>query len=392
MRSRTTKRLTPDAEKLVSHTLALAASSSRIEDRFWERQLNKLLFRLLQKGNQSTLDNALEHLQTNHSDVYGTLANLIESQSESAEIDREGQSWDGLLIAIPMLAWTRYSIPSGPIKSELLLSISNHLESHIVAEKGRVFFSPFLYSIDQLPRTHCEAWRLTQRLVQAAIDREKASQLTRDLPETAPIFADPRFLLAAIAVPYDSPMFRWQEDGARHSERIHCREQWAAQCGPNLGALLPGCEIETLLPDAYYASCREADERIRPHTIRTGLRYLEERLALKPIELRAIIAGFGEKNIDEYRISFTQRDSNDVIYGMVWPLYGSENGEVENDTVEMLINLLKTCGITKIRKHASLFVPEYCEDCGTPLYPDPIGEVVHVEMPEDIEPNHPHFH
>jgi len=392
MRSRTAKRLTPDAEKLVGHALALAASGSRIEDRFWEAQLDTLLTRVLRTGNQPAIDAALDHLQANHSEAYGALADLIESQSESAEPEADGQTWDGLLVAIPILAWTRYAIPSGAVKSDALMPVRAHLHAHVLAESARVAISPYLYSIDQLPRTHCESWKVTQQLVQAAVSNAEVKHPGNDLPETAPILADPRFLLAAVAVPKGAAMFRWQEDGPRHAERGQCQEAWSAQGGPNLNALLPGCEIECLLPDAYYASCREADERIRPHTIRTALRYLEDVLTLTPPELRAVVAGFGEQNIDEYRIGFTQRGSNDVIYGVVWPLYGRENGEVEGGALDEVTDLLKACGVTEIRKHPGRFDPEYCDDCGVPLYPDPVGEVVHAEMPEDAEPSRPHFH
>jgi hypothetical protein len=54
--------------------------------------------------------------------------------------------------------------------------------------------------------------------------------------------------------------------------------------------------------------------------------------------------------------------------------------------------LLKETGITDIRRHAGRFEPEYCDDCGVPLYADPLGEIVHAEMPEDAEPAQPHFH
>ncbi|MFW8265229.1 DUF2863 family protein, partial [Klebsiella pneumoniae] len=60
------------------------ASGSRIEDRFWEAQLDTLLTRVLRTGNQPAIDAALDHLQANHSEAYGALADLIESQSESA--------------------------------------------------------------------------------------------------------------------------------------------------------------------------------------------------------------------------------------------------------------------------------------------------------------------
>ena len=113
--------------------------------------------------------------------------------------------------------------------------------------------------------------------------------------------------------------------------------------------------------------------------------------------------GFGERRIDEYRVGFTRRGSNDVIYGVVWPLYGRENGEpgideepqetpASDDPLEEIVALLKETGVTDVRRHAGRFEPEYCDDCGVPLYADPLGEIVHAEMPEDAEPAQPHFH
>jgi hypothetical protein len=45
-----------------------------------------------------------------------------------------------------------------------------------------------------------------------------------------------------------------------------------------------------------------------------------------------------------------------------------------------------------MRTWSELTEPEYCEDCGVPLYPNHVGEVVHAEMPEDAEPEGTHFH
>ncbi|MFP3741048.1 DUF2863 family protein, partial [Burkholderia sp. SIMBA_019] len=72
-------------------------------------------------------------------------------------------------------------------------------------------------------------------------------------------------------------------------------------------------------------------ERVRPHTVRTAVRYLFDTIGAAPQELRAVVAGFGERRIDEYRVGFTRRGSNEVIYGVVWPLYGRENGEAGID-------------------------------------------------------------
>jgi hypothetical protein len=404
MRSRIAKRLPPDADKLVGLSLALFASGSRIEDRFWEAKLDALLAKIVRNGNQTTLDAALDHLQQNHPDAYGALADMAETHSESFIVEHEGAPYEALLIAAPVLAWTRYAIPSGPLKTDAVDALRAHLQAHVLASGTRVALAPFLYSIDQLPRHHVETYRVAQQLVQAAVSGSGGKFNFGELPETSPILADPRFLLAVVAAPVSAPIFRWQEEenGVR-IERGQCLEQWATQGGANLAVVLPGCEFECILPDAYYSACRDADERVRPHTVHTAIRYLFDTIGAAPHDLRAVVAGFGERRIDEYRVGFTRRGSNDVIYGVVWPLYGRENGELAIDEepegaeaaggpLEEIIALLKEAGVTDIRRHAGRFEPEYCDDCGVPLYADPLGEIVHAEMPEDAEPAQPHFH
>ncbi|WP_089341097.1 DUF2863 family protein [Burkholderia singularis] len=405
MRQRTAKRLPPDADKLVGLSLALFASGSRVEDRFWEAKLDALLAKIVRNGNQTTLDAALDHLQQNHPDAYGALADMAETHSESLAVEVDGKPYEALLVAIPVLAWTRYMIPSGALKAEIADLLRTHLQAHVLAQGTLVAMAPFLYSIDQLPRHHVETYRLAQQLAHAALGNHPVKLNFGDLPETSPILADPRFLLAVAAAPVGAPLFRWQEEehGMR-LERGQCLEQWSAQGGANLTAALPGCEFECLLPDAYYSACRDADERIRPHTVRTAIRYLFDTTGATPQDLRAVIAGFGERRIDEYRVAFTRRGSNDVIYGVVWPLYGRENGDAAADDatleseapvdgpLEEIVTLLKEAGITDIRRHPGRFEPEYCDDCGVPLYADPLGEIVHAEMPEDASASQPHFH
>ncbi|UDG82950.1 DUF2863 family protein [Candidatus Vallotia lariciata] len=405
MRSRIAKRLSPDADRLIGLSLALFSSGSRIEDRFWEAKLDALIEKLIRNRNQTTLDIALEHLQKEHADVYSTLADLAETHSESAYVERDGQSYNMLLIAAPVLTWTRYMIPSGPLKSDVADALHTQLQAHIFAVRARTALAPYLYSIDQLPRHHVETFQLAQKLGQAALFGGAIKLNLNDLQETPPILADPRFLISVVAAPAGEPLFRWQEEenGVR-VKRGQCLEKWRAQGKENLPNVLPGCEFDCLLPDAYYSACRHADEQIRPHTIRSAVRYLEDTIIAKPDKLRAVVAGFGERRVDEYRIAFTRRGSNDVIYGVVWPLYGRENSEFDSDNevlfiedpadgiLNKIIGLLKDIGITDIRCHAARFAQEYCDDCGVPLYADPLGEIVHAEMPEDAKETQPHFH
>jgi uncharacterized Zn finger protein (UPF0148 family) len=38
------------------------------------------------------------------------------------------------------------------------------------------------------------------------------------------------------------------------------------------------------------------------------------------------------------------------------------------------------------------FLLDYCEECGAPLFPNPEGEVVHAEFPEEGEVAPIHLH
>jgi hypothetical protein len=272
--------------------------------------------------------------------------------------------------------------------------------------------APTLYSIDQLPRTHTETYALTHKMAQAAVKGTVPKPLS-NAPETAPFLADTRYLLAAVAAPKGQALFRWQT-AQNPEQRAQALAQWQKQAGPNILSLLPGCGVELLMPEAYYVACREADKQIRPASIRAAVHYLTNALGVDPTSLRAIVGSFSEDpvagRVDEYRIGFTLRQNPEVVYGVVWPLYGQED---EDDTVaaslegvmapesvaaelrtpiEEIVTLLRACGVTHIKRHNERFPMEFCDDCGAPLYPDADGELVHAEMPEDVPTGTEHFH
>src|SRR5437868_7914947 len=155
-RPKTSQRLSPDAERLVADALALDGSGSRMEDGYWERRLSQRLGRLLKNGSQSALDAALEHLFKHNADASDVLAEQAENLAESATVEIDGVSYDALLLAAPILAHTRYAIPSGALKPELAQTLAVHLQAHVLAAGTKMALSPYLYSIDQLPRTHSD--------------------------------------------------------------------------------------------------------------------------------------------------------------------------------------------------------------------------------------------
>jgi len=406
-------RLSADAQRLVALAHGMAQSASRLEERLWENQLDLLLYKLLKGAQQSTIDSALEQLFNTDIAAYDALLEAVEAGSESCAVERDGRPYHALLIAIPILAWTRFSIASGKISEDMRATLCAHLHGHLLADDTCLALAPGLFSIDQLPRTHAETFALTQRMAQAAVKGGAIKPLA-NAPETAPFLADTRYLLAAVAAPAGEPLFCWQAT-QQPVERATALAQWRAQATPNIAALLPGCGIELLMPEAYYVACREADRQIRPASIRAAVHYLTQTLNIDGNGLRAVIGGFAEEpisgRVDEYRIGFTLRQNPDVIYGVVWPLYGQEDEEEsdlaptfealttpelleaeQRSPLEEIIALLRACGITHIKRHAEHFPLDFCEDCGAPLYPDPDGELVHAEMPEDAPPGPGHFH
>ena len=46
----------------------------------------------------------------------------------------------------------------------------------------------------------------------------------------------------------------------------------------------------------------------------------------------------------------------------------------------------------EVKKLSGTFTPEYCEDCGAPLFANADGEIVHAELPEEADTHVAHFH
>ena len=386
--------LSPDAERLVGAALGLSNSGSRVEDRYWEQQLAQRLDRLLDSNHPQAVYDALDRLQQTDAEAYGALIEGVEDSAELVVIeDDQGQAWQCLLVSAPLVVWTRFRIPSGPIPAEAAQALTTHWRTHALAQGVRHVMLPYMYSVDQLPRDFAELRRLTRRLATAALADQAPKLDTRSLPETAEMFADSRFLLGVVAVPAGQPMFRWQEiDSKDHASRVVCLEQWVAQGRPHLEPLLAGCGFECLLPDAYHLNLREADRRVRPYAVQAAVHFLTHALKVEPAEIEASVAPFGSERIDEYRIGLSAGDPEAVAQGVVWPLLGSEVDSDEPSPLERIKEVLKEAGVTEIHLWADINEPEFCEDCGAPLFPNARGDVVHAEMPEDVEPDITHFH
>jgi hypothetical protein len=413
--SKDSPKLSAESQRLVSISQAIVQAASRVEERTWERNLDTQLQKLLKTNHQDSIDSALNVLFKGDLAAYDVLMDCVEAVSESScmteQVNGLETGWQALLVAAPVLAWTRFAIASGTVPGDVLSTLSAHFSAHLVAEGAEVAIAPTLYSIDQLPRTHADTYALTHKLAQAAHKGGKNGVKPAEPgPDTSQFLADTRYLLVAVVAPQGAPLFRWQEPQHQvnfEAVRDAALEQWRAQAGPNIARLLPGCGVELLLPEAYYVACREADKLIRPVSIRAAVHYLTHTLGVEPGDLRAVVAGFGEEandaQVDEYRVGFTLRQQAEVVYGIVWPLYGQEDeegtpmdGPVAGDQplapVDEIVKHLNEVGVTHVKRIGERYVAEYCDDCGAPLFADPSGELVHAEMPEDTPAGSEHFH
>lgn len=381
---------TPDTEHVIRLATSLSQSSSRIEDEFWESRLAALINRLLADGDESALTAALDHLYGVGGRAYDELADTIESccESQRTETTEGARAVDIQLVAAPVLAWSRYTIPSGPIGIEAIANLRVQLQAHVLAKDAKLGLANYFFSPDQLPQSYAETAALTEKLAKAALHDRDLKLDPDQMPETVNFLSDTRYVLGAIAVPRGMPMFRWQEEDGSRTEAT---KQWRLQGGEALRPLLPACATEPLLPQPYHAAAREADRASRPYSLRAAVAFLQTTLNVSAADLRAVIAPFYDRQIEEYRIGFTLSQSTDVVHGVVWPMLESE--DEASDAPAQIELVLREAGLHTIVTLDERFPLEYCDDCGAPLYPNPDGEPVHAELPEEQAESAPrHLH
>ncbi len=387
--SRRTKQ-TPDTEELIRLATQLSQSGSRLEDVFWERRLAVTVDRLLRGQDEAALNAALDHLYGAGGRAYDELADMVENCAESHHhaMAGAGGGQDVLLFAAPVLAWSRYAIPSGPIAPDVLSNLRVQLQAHVFASEVRFGLADFFFSPDQLPQSYCETAALAEKLAKAALHGRDLKLDASQMAETMNFLSDTRYLIGVVCAPVGTPLFRWQEDDGSRSEAL---KQWRAQGGEALRGLLPACATEPLLPQSFHAAIREADRASRPYSLRSAVAFLQTTLNVPAANLRAVVAPYYDRQIEEYRIGFTLGEASEVVHGVVWPLL--ENEDEAAELPGQIEAVLREAGIREVLVLDHRFPLEYCDDCGAPLYPNPEGEPVHAELPEQEEealPRHLH--
>lgn len=387
-------------QELTRLAAGLAASGSRIEDSFWEYQLGAKINTQLRIGGDQNLEAALELLYDTNQAGYGEFIYAIEAAIECGTLTHEDCTYDVLMFAAPVLTWSRFSIPSGPITIAILNNLREQFQKHVLLKNARFSLADYLFSPDQLPRSYRLTYELAGKLWAAAAGEQDLHMNPRQFAETGRFLSDTRYLLGAIAVPQGKPMFQWQETsgtskGNNGISGVKSLKQeillsWKTQCGEALRTLFQGCALELLLPDGFFSAWRMADRLARPYSMHATIDFLQSTLNIQANDLRAVVAPFHDQLLEEYRVSFTFRDSNEVLYGIVWALVGEE--DENSDTVTQIESTLQQYNITHITLLDNRFPLEYCEECGAPMFPNPEGEIVHAEFPEEGEKVLVHLH
>ena len=383
----TRDRLSRDVAELQRLATGLSESGGKLEDSYWESQLAELVDGLLRNGAEDDINTALDRLFEANPRAHDELADMVEARAETSRLDAQGQEFDIQLFTAPILAWSRFSIPSCALPLATIEALAVHLGAHVFGAGTKVALADYLFSPDQLPRSFCDTWQLTQALGLATLAGEHLAVDTEGMPETNRFLSDVRYIVGGIAVPRGQAIFRWNEkDGSKDG----ALKEWFKQGSPNLEGLLTGCAWQPLLPDAYHAGCRNADRLSRPYSLKASVAFLQTMLGLMPADIRAVVGPCYDRRMEEYRVGLGPVSGSDTYHGIVWPLLGAE--DEATDAAGEIEAVLREAGVKDVLFLDHHFPMEFCDDCGAPLFPNNEAELVHAEMPEQAASNSQALH
>jgi hypothetical protein len=379
--------LAPSVSRLIRLATEWSECSSQLENAYWRREVTPEVDALLETGDEKAITSVLDQLWTRNAAAHDLIADLIEARAESTTLDLNGTPHDVMLLAVPVLAWSRDRIPAGKLTQKVVTQVAAQLSAHVLAKAARIELTNALFSPDQLPHQYSESYELAHSMFRSLAAGSTYKVDFSGWPETGQFVADTRLLLAAVAVPAGGALFRWQEeDITREKALVAWREHGVA----TLQAAMPGCVLELLLPSAFHAGSRAADREGRGFSLKAGVQFLESVASLSPREMVAVVAPFYDRELEEYRISLMRANQPEVLHGVVWPVLGPE---VEEDTVSDEIEaILKALGVSQVIQLDQKFPLEHCSDCGAPMFADSEGELIHAGFPEDDAPEVVRYH
>lgn len=382
--------------QLIATLRASMGSTCRFEDRYWDQQLEGMLDKYLAAGNDTLIEAVIERLARDDSDCMQALLEHLQTVSQGYLASVDGQSWQVLLMTAPLAVWTRYQLPQAELSTKQIADLAQALGQTVLNPNARLQLMPQLLGLDEMPRSFSQTRQWLHLLGDCALGAGKQMPKPLKVEPNPALLVDTRHLVLVAAVPVGEPMFQWQMDLQTSPETY--LKAWIAQSRALFTQLLPGCQFDTLIPQAYHTSIELSETHVRSVAIVSACQWLQETLNLKPGELRATIAAVGERDAQEYRVGYHRGRQQDVIYGTIWPIFDQpEHGDASQsesviDAVDEIAAILKQSGVNHIKRIPGVLIPETCDDCGAPYFPNPSGELVHAELPEEAFDAPMHFH
>ena len=358
---------------------------------FWERQfLVEQLFKKvesrLSRADDAALEEALNFLADEAPNAHDVLADVIEAATEIPKMKPALKNLNCQLIACPILAWSRYSVPSGKLSREFLRDLSAIFYQNIAGSGAKhIVFGDFLLSPDELPQSFSQIFEWTNRFADKFLKNktpQKYSVLDLKIKDEAKneFLSDVRFVVALVVAEKNQPIFVWQDD--LKTTREMAQALWNEKSRLVLDSALVGAMYQPLLPASFNAACRQSDLESRGYALDSAILFLKASLHILPEQMRVIVAYCYSREGEEYRISLATHGGH-VLYGVVWPMLPGENDEGEVLlAIEEIAKKHRILDFNVLNERSPL---EFCDDCGSPLFPNLAGEFLHPQMPQHAE-------
>ncbi len=381
----TPETLSEESKKLLNLAYCASDSTSNLEDRLVQTQIEALCNATLARGEDSDIEAALALLKEEEGTQYDDLLSLAEGCAEFYE-DKEGAH---LLILLPVLAWSRYKIPFGKMPESLAKKIAVLYKTYFASPKALIAIGNSLIAAEHIPERLTDVRKLLTKLVKPKKEAAVVDISYLLTSDPADDFSDVRYIAFGITVTDSADLF-----GALPIDRIEKARRlmdFSLKARSELRQFMTGSMLEVQAPAAFFTAWRQAVASERLFSLKALVSYVCIG-KVTPEKLIATTAIFSNLSGDAHNeaqpevrigISFTY-EANRIVAGVVWPCEPTELEIAQGFAKEVL--LLE--GIKTVVAHDQLFPLEWCEQCGAPLYANPEGNVTHVEKPniprEDI--------
>lgn len=379
VKSKLSDKETSSRDLLLALAFRANASSSDVEDAFFDEKIRALCNRALDASDESDIEATLALLKNEEGTTYEDFLSLAEGCAESYT-DTEGIH---LLVLVPILAWSRYEIADGKLPDTVALKIASLYRLYFAGTESRVTVGNTLLCPEHLPERLVDVRKLLKTLCTAKGENAlvDTSYLLTEKP--VPDFSDTRYIALSISAPDINTLFPDRLPGpieyARNFMEFSLRAKQA------LRSFTTGSVIDVQFPEAFFAAWRQATLAMRVFALKALVQYV----CVEPITPENLMATTAIFTLDEEKLNGQQPEirigislkanPGTIVAGVVWPC---EEPELEA-AQDYAGQILYSQGIQSIVAHEMRFPLEWCEQCGAPLYATPEGFVTHIENPDE---------